>query len=343
MLINTTTFRASTGSISRINQDHWNASPLRFVANLLLKIMKRPAMQHRSLLASNRYPVAYPTQIFEGNSAMSALCNLYELLTDTVVYIVGETFFLTRQTLEQSLGSLRAFLLQLGSQAAMAIANAFDVAARVEIPVTVYGDIGNTKVNTQHVFHVNRLGFFDVANSEQVKRLVDVDQIGFALLVAKQFKLSFGSDEGDRQTPCNRPDGHLLSGDSPVQDAIIVGNPAIRLKGALRLLIQFVSIGYLRDTTNNHLCSQIEVHAHSRIQQLVQFELSKHLSIPRLLTDVVTSSIRPFQCLEQIRMLFGCGEQFHLCCEFHTQSIAQTNLTFNIVKESRSFGFHPRT
>ena len=146
MLINTTTFRAGARGISGINQDHRNTTPLGLVTNLLLKIIKRPAMQHRSLLALNRYPVAYPAQIFEGNSASSALCNLYELLADTVVHIVSETFFLTGQMFKQTLGGLRTLLLQLGSQATVAIANTFDVAARVEIPITIYGDISNAQV-----------------------------------------------------------------------------------------------------------------------------------------------------------------------------------------------------
>ena len=332
MFINTTTFRANTGSIARVNQDYQNTTPLGFVANLLLKIVERPAMQHRSLLALNRYPIAYPTQIFEGNNAMSALCNLYELFADTVVHIVGETLFLTRQMFKQSLGSLRSFLLQFCSQTAMAIANTFDVATRMEVPITIYGDIGNTQVNTQYTLNINGFGFLDIANCEQIKCLVDVDQIGFALLSAKQFKLAFGRCEGDGQTACYRPDGNMLRWDAPVQDAVIVGNSTMWLKAALSLFIQFVSIGHFRDTTDNYLCGQIKIYPHSSIDQLMQLELTKCLGIPCLMADVVTSRVRPFQCLKQVSVLVWCGEQFHLCSQFHTQNIAQRDLKFNIMK-----------
>src|SRR5690606_16763888 len=78
-LIHMTASGARPGRVARVNGYDRNTSKLRLVLNLLPQIMKRPTVQLVALGASSPYPVAYPCQVFQGNSAAGALRFIHQM------------------------------------------------------------------------------------------------------------------------------------------------------------------------------------------------------------------------------------------------------------------------
>jgi hypothetical protein len=78
---------AALGGIVRVDTHHDHSLGFSLVTDKLLQLVKRPARKHRPLLFTNRYPLAYPFQILQGNATAGAFCHGYDLLTDDMIGI----------------------------------------------------------------------------------------------------------------------------------------------------------------------------------------------------------------------------------------------------------------
>src|SRR5690606_31763088 len=143
------------------------------------------------------YPVAYPRQVFQGNSTAGALRFIHQMLADAMIHVMSKAGLFAGQLLQPAFGRLRSLLLELRPQPLVAVANAIDVAGGMKLAVAVNGDVRHTQVNTQRAVHVNRIGFLYVAGSEQVELAPMEDQIAFSLPGLEQRKLVRSGGKGD--------------------------------------------------------------------------------------------------------------------------------------------------
>jgi len=73
MLINTTTYRASSGGVSRVNEFDENPSQPCFILNKLAQLPECPGVMLPPLTFANRDAVSYPLKVFKGLGGDEAL------------------------------------------------------------------------------------------------------------------------------------------------------------------------------------------------------------------------------------------------------------------------------
>jgi len=310
--------RAGARGVTGINRNHRHACQPCLVLDKGPELEERPAMQRGSLSATNRYPIADTAQVFESDPASGVLRGSHDALANRVVGVGGKTALFARQLLEAASRRLCALALQPGAQAAVAVADVVHGAAAVPHSVAVGGDVDNTQVHAQEV--VNLLGgrLVHFADLMQVELATAVDQICLALHKRQQSKLALARDERDGLPPADRPDAHGLLGQLPSQDALVVGDAAVRVKHALPLAIELVGVRNLRQQADGHLSGQLVSLAHSVVAGVVQIVLAKGLGLPGDFAHVVRRCVRRFQRAAQQFGLPWFGLELDLSNQFHS-------------------------
>ncbi len=269
--------------------------------------MERPAMQCSPLIATTRYPVANTAEFFNGDRARSGLRIVYNGLADVVVCPGGEAALLARQFAEAATAGLCALSLQLCAEAAVTVAHKVDNVALVERAVTVNRNIDNAHIDTEYTIDIARLSLINIAHGHQVELAAHIAKIGLALLGLQQFKLAITADEGNNLPTTAHPKGDGLGLESPVQHPIIVGNPAMWLKRALRFLVEFIGVCHLRDTAHDQLRRQGKRCPDIRIHEFMQGELPKSLSVPSGIAYGIASGIARLKYRQEPLPLFVRG------------------------------------
>jgi hypothetical protein len=293
-----------------------NTRKQRLIDDKGAQLKERPAVEYRALLPASPHPRTYAPQIFQGDSTLCAFGSRYKLFADNVVDIPRKAGFLSCESFEAA-GAFRAFLLEPVPEPPMAVAHAFDDAPAVDRAVAIGGDVCHPKIDAQRVIYVLRIGFINIAGSEQIPVIADEGQIGFAVARHKQLPLPLTAYERDRLPSIHRPDRDRRTLEVIREDAIIVGNRRHWSKGALGVRIQFIGVCDFGNTPYHHLGAKIKDVAHSGIAALLQRELAKGAGFPRNRADVVTGSIRPLDRASERICLCGSRLQLQLCRKFH--------------------------
>ena len=321
--IDTATSRARSTGIPGINQDQRDTCSSCFVVDKLTQLKERPAMQGGSLTLSNRYPGADAFEVFQGNSASSALSVFHDALADRVVHISGKMRFLLGSLLQTAFGRLGSLGLQLLAEPAVAIAHIIHLRRRVHLPIGVHGNVRHSQVNTHHVSNINRGGLLDLTGSKEIELTVNQGKVGLPMSEAQQIVLPGTTDKGYFLTATQAPDGDPSIGQTPVENSIIVGDRPVFLEPSSHLMVKPVSIGYLTDAPHHDLSRQGEISSCLSIGEFVELILTKGLGLPCRAADRIAGSIRCFQGLTQQLYLSFIREQLDLSCKFHTYIIRQ--------------------
>jgi len=306
------TSRAALAGVFRVYQDDRNPSKSRLVFDKLPQLGKTPIAVPRSFVfASNPCPRADMRQIFQRNPSVRAFGSLNESLADRVVDVFLETTLTARQLLQVASGRLRAALLKLRAKALVSPAIVLNRRAGVDVAVAGGGDVGHTQIDIALVRVRN------VAHRQQVERALAVHEVGFALPVRQQFTLALARLIGDVQPSANAPNADTPVVGLPRQNAVVIGNRAMRLEAAPRPLVQLVGVRNFGKAANNHLRRQTAAFPRRVVTGRLQVKATELLQFPRLLTEPIAQGIGLFQRLQQIRLLFVVGQQFNLRDELH--------------------------
>ena len=310
MFIDTTTNGAGTRGVARIDVDNLYAIQLSLVEEFVFKVVKCPAMQGGSLRLSNRYPVADAIQIFEGDATSSAADGVrtarrlkvscdpiglslnHNAFADAVIGIVSETLFLVSLALQQSFGRECAFLLQLATQAAVAMTHAVDVAALVDLSIAVHGNVDDTPVHAQILLNVGGGWLLNLAGRQQIEFAIVIPQVALAFLVLEQFALAIPTDIRYFLPSAQHPDRHRLLVPPIGQNAAVIGDRAMFLERTQAILVRLVAVGNLTQTAYRQLGRQRVFAAQTLVQRTVQHELVKYLVFPGVVADRVAGGIR---------------------------------------------------
>lgn len=304
-----------------IDEHNRHACPFGFVSDALAKLVKRPVSMSRSLLASNLC-LTNALQIFKSNCPVSVLRFFNETLTDNVIGVLLETCLLSRKFFEFAFGGLGLFLLQVLSAMLKDAAVAFNVLPAEILPIRSGGYVHNAEINAKNPININRLRCFNIANSKQVELAFDITQVTFPTLPTQQFQLPCTSREGNTLPTVYRPDRNFLRFQFVGKNAIIKGDCPVWLERPLCLAVNPIGIGDLRDATDNYLRCQLEHLLDVVIGEFMQGKLTKGFVFPRLITDVVASSIRHFKSFMKRARLFGRWKEFQLSNQFHISSVS---------------------
>lgn len=322
-LIDTTTYGASSGSVARVYSSNQHTGLFCLVDNLLTQVIEAPRVMLSPVSLSNRYPVTDSLQIFKGYPASGVFSLFNNPLADDVVNVICHSTFFAPPFFEQPFGRFSSFALEFLSQFGVALTEVIQVIASISVAIRISGNIFYAKVNADKFINILRFWRFNLTSRKKVKRAVNISQVRLAALIPQQFKLAFAAGKLYPLAALSSPDRHFLFIDVPAQDTGIVSDSAVGLKDTLSFLVQFVSVGYFRNATHDHLSGKAKVVFHIVITYFMKPELIKYTIAPRPLTYTITGSISCFQRLKQRLMLLLIRLQLHFSRKFHKNIVAQ--------------------
>jgi len=313
------TSRAALAGVFRVYQDDRNTGQPRLVVDELPQLGKTPIAVPRSFVfASNPCPRADMRQIFQRNSSVRAFGSLNESLADRVVNVFLETALATCQLFQVAFGRLCAALLKLSAEALVLPAIALNRRASVDVAVAGSGDIRHAQIDSQCSVNITLIRIGNITHCQQVEHAFTIYEVGFALPVCQQLKLTLARLIGNVQPSANAPNADTLVVGLPRQNAVVIGNRAVRLEAVLCPLIKRIGVRNLGNTANDHLRRQSAAFPCRVVTGGLQIETAKLFQLPRLFTEPVAKGVGLFQRLQKVRPLFVVGQQFDLRDEFHT-------------------------
>ena len=230
-----------------------------------------------------------------------------------MIHVFSKARLLAFSTLEQALGRLGSLALEFGAKSSMTVAKAIHFAAAILLAIAVAGNVLNAQVNAKKVVNVFGLWLIHFAGGKQIELAVDQAQVGLATTTLQKFFGAVVGKKGNDLPTVDSPDGNLILGKLPSQDAIIKSDRAERLKFSLRLFVNSISIRHFSNTANCQLSRQIEALTNVMVDKLLNLKLAKYAFAPGYVANVITSSISLLKCtLQAISLCFGWC-QFYLC------------------------------
>ena len=91
--IHTTAIRAGPRSIAGVDQEYWNSHQPRLIFEERTELKERPSVQHGTLKATNRYPLADPALVLERYRARGVFRFDHNLLAEAVIDVFRKTSF----------------------------------------------------------------------------------------------------------------------------------------------------------------------------------------------------------------------------------------------------------
>lgn len=323
-LSDVTTGRAGAARIPRVHADHGNPLRLRLVVDEAAKFGKGPRGERIPLGASeNRDPVSYAAQVFQGDSATGAFCSGYDLFGDHVVLVPCVSLFFLSSLLEETAGRLRSLGLQLRPESSVTVTNRLQCRRGEDLPIGGNGEVDDSQVHAKKAFGIGLRRFVGLDREVEAEPLLVglIAQIGLAK--DRTLKL-LRVVSADRQLDllAARQEGHRNDGDAEeTKDAAVECDSSVRGECPLRLLVQLVGVGGLRDCSASQLRRKAEPFANLVINEAVETNRVKLAGLPCYIGRVIASRIERLHRSEEFNGLFGCRLQRAGKSGYHFTSI----------------------
>ena len=337
--------RTSSTGVERIDELHRHTDKPAFVGDLGLEILEGPRMQDAPLDFSSPDPSANVGQVFHSHSASGAFSHGANLFGNQMVLLRDKAVFAATKAFENTAGGSRALLLKALALAPPATSHAGNLLGVTKgLAIGRLGNVDQTEVYTKPF---NRLALPLIGNIDgdvEIEIALPQDQIRLSDGKGQEFAMSFTANEREMFDAASygpNADGGLRQ--LEVQDAAIVGNRSMLSEGALRLLVEFVSIGDFGIDADHHLRGEIEFSPNGSIEKPVHREPPKLFGVPCQLRQPVCGSIGAFQCAEKRLGLFSGRQQFDLDGQYHsrynTQMLEKVNQGNFLPPQGEGFHF----
>lgn len=191
-LLAMTAHGTGTAGVARVNRNHWHPRLSRLVADKLAQLSEGPIAVSCPLRCPfSPGPLTNTCQFFDGNRPLRAFGFGNEPLADLMVCIFLKSALPTRQLAQSPFGRLRANRLQRCPTVGIPFALAVYLLARVDLSVAIGCQIDDAQINPKHPLHLLLVRVRYIANRQQVKVSLMVDQIALALAIMQQAALVF--------------------------------------------------------------------------------------------------------------------------------------------------------
>jgi hypothetical protein len=155
--------------IARVHKQYGHSYPLRLVLDEGAQLPERPARELSALLPSSPHPLANILEIFKCYRTLRAFGKLNKLFADYVVGVGSKPLLFAGELLQATPRRVRAFLLKLFSESAVAVSDRVYCLARADVAVRVYRYVFDPEVHADDAFRDKRLRVLDFACGEQIK------------------------------------------------------------------------------------------------------------------------------------------------------------------------------
>ena len=316
---------AGARSVARIDQNYGNTQQCSFVDNETAKLVKGPSAHACSLLFPEPCPVAYPLEIFNGDSGVRAFglvndasCDLVVISSPVIRFILGHGFKPTLSRLgSDRLQHLPAFVepdtlgLKFGT--------------RIGVPIGVHSDLSNTEIDTEHLGRDSFRYVLQLDRDQKVKRALDVNKIGLSDLdcFLQSGFLVASNHHRDNQATVERPKRHVCQTLEP-HNSLVVHDCGSFTENGTFLFVPFEALDSFADCPDRQLCSKSVLSTQLAVSKAVYARLRKHFGLKANLGCVASRQIESLESTQQCVFLGGVGKQFDFDCELHVRTIDQS-------------------
>lgn len=315
--------RTSPTGIAWVNKLHRHSDKPALVGDLFLKIVKSPRVQDSTLLSGSPYPTANALEIFQGNAASGAFCNIANLFGNHMILVSDKSGFPATKPPQDTPTGSSALGLKALSLPPSAIANTRHIASiSVGLTVRRLSQIHQTQINTKPGFTLGNFGLRKGDRHKQIKLSTLENQVSLTALILDHFPLAWSTNKRNVLASINRPDAHRRCGHVPRQNAFIVGKRSQRSKCATHVHVDLVGVNHLCVGTDNDLRRENrECFSTWPINKVVKRDLRKDFSGPCFLGNPVASGIGCLKSDFKCQSLFVGRQQFHLHSQLHERKL----------------------
>lgn len=303
LFINTTTYRAGSRSIARINGDYLNPAQNAFVLDKRPKLSKRPTMQSSPLGAPDRNPFADILKAFKGNSASGALRFGYYFLADAVVYITGKACFLSRQLLQSALCRLCSFFLKLRAKIPMPMSYSFNCLSGKNFSIGIGGDICDSKIDTKKTIRINWRSIREDTILKQEEHAVFVNKVGLSFNSLKHLFSIITNNKGHNHSSRSTGDGNTINpliGEKPV----VENNSSMRFEFVKRLFVSSIGFDNLSYRSDRILRREVKLLSYHIITFVMDSHLGRCLKVISNLGSQITCLVETLNNVNKFGGLF---------------------------------------
>lgn len=309
---------ASLRSICRFHYNQPDTRKSAFVRKERTELTEVPSVELASeSLVPTLCSLAYFAKVFDGKADAPFLCVGNDLFGNGVVDYRCCGLFSPAKPFQEFLATSRAFGLN----------GTTDFESLFPILIQSIGGVGftfgrtdyirNSEVETNNSIRILdfRFGNINGLIEEEVSFLES--KVRFSLDVRNVIFVVTDKRNLLPLTGC--PDGHFIF--LVRQDSSIITDTSVSPEFTLLLMVEFVCIGNLADTTDNHLSGKIEFLTNVVITKMVDFELAESLVRPSNVGNVGTRLVGFFHCLEKKQPLLIAGENLYFQDQFHIANV----------------------
>ena len=318
--------------VARVNRDYYHPGPLRLVREKATELSEGPVGKLCPLPPSNRDPLAYAAEFFDGEGAMGAFGVLHNRLADLVIHILLIASLLAAKLLQFATGRVRALALQIATAVGKGAARFLDSFARVDRAVAIGEDIDHSEVATEHALHIPRFSFLDITGTKKIPLALDEGEVRLSLLVLEKILLARSTHELDSLAAGDGPDGDFRGGEFPSQYPRIIGDRTGRAERALGLPVEFVGVTDLGFGAHHHLGTEGEEPSGLMVASAVNVVLAEDSMPPGPIREPIAESIGLLHSLaEGLRLLF-CWTKLYLSSQLHDTTIPYQGLSVKLIQ-----------
>ena len=331
---NVTAVVACLRSICRRDGDNLNAIHLTLVFKERTELIEVPGITSPTERLAASLGVHTPSdilQVLNGNSLVLFLCFRYDLFTYAVIDNSGKPSFTSFQPFQQPVTVARAFGLNRSSHFVVSVSYAFYFFRRNISTIRQGNDVSDTHVYTKEILSSFFLLVWNIYRLVQIELVFDNNKVCFSFRILHE--LWTIACKRDFLTTTNKRNGTDESVDIIGKNTAIISDSSELPKMSLFLLVKFVSVGHLADSSHDKLGRKTISFLDGIIYFLVQTELLKDMTFPRYLRDSVASLVENAEGLFQFNSLLASWKKFYLQSQFHSTKIQNSFEIFKYLKE----------
>ena len=331
-LVDDAAVQAGARSVAWVDGDNLNTGKPAFVFDEGTKLIKRPPAVHRSLVFSNRCPLADSLEVFKGNAACGVFGLCDDTLADGVVHDVAESSLLARETLEVPFRRLGANTLQSSAEFVLPFANGFDASTAVSLTIGIHGEIADAKINTEPVsrFDGRAIGYFD--RNVEKELAIAVDEISLTSHTFETGTMIDSDDNGQSQTTVQGGNTHAVNTVLECVESLVEGDRAVWFEGDAFGFVPFVDLANLRDHADGVLSVQAETLSNLVVVEMLKLEFVGGTKLESSFGKPIASRIDALQSGEQSHFFLASNNHLASCHEFH---YLKPNTSKTAVKQER--------
>jgi hypothetical protein len=309
--------RALARGVATIYEIHHNTGNGCLVYEEGTQLGEGPSRVHGALAFSDRYPVTDALEVFQGDTAFGVFSFVDDAFRDDVVDVGTETGLVSRKLFEMTLGTLCASGLEAVAKSLHPLAHSFRFITGVRFPIGVGSQIADAEVYSEPVSGVNRRTIGDLNRNIQVPLTLAKHEIGLSAHTFEPSPMVWSGYEGHEDASSEREQRHTVHG-LKGHNALVVGHTAVQLEVRPLAPVSLVRLADLGDSAHRHLRRESESVPQVPVVEMVKTDLVPGSVLEGALCQPLASLVDSLHGGEQVRRLFGCGEQLGNRNQFHT-------------------------